>query len=163
MEESIGDLWELAADEATNAVVITTNGFVKKNGEAVLGKGVALQARDRFPDLEARLGDRLTRFGNRPFRFRVAGLGPDLVTLPTKPSHAADNRPGWFADSDLELITSGCTQLMEMADKFKWNRVILPRPGVGAGRLSWNDVRARLVDILDDRFIVISLPGPETQ
>ena len=157
MEESIGNLWILAKDGATDAVVITTNGFVKSSGEAVLGKGIALQARNRWPDLEARLGAALSRFGNRPFRFRMSGLESDLVSLPTKPAYTSDGRPGWLADSDLDLIVSGAVCLMEMADKFHWDRVVLPRPGVGAGRLDWDTVCPRLADVLDQRFTVLSL------
>lgn len=39
--EVVGNMWAIPAD----AYCITTNGFVKKNGEAVMGAGCAKEAR----------------------------------------------------------------------------------------------------------------------
>lgn len=158
MENIVGDLWELAQNKDVDAVVITTNGFVKPNGEAVLGKGIALSAKEKWPDLPRRLGGYLVRFGNRPFRFRVNNFSPDLVTLPTKPAFTKDGKPGWYTNSDLELILLGALDLVEMADKFAWQKVLLPRPGVGAGGLDWGTVEPALASVLDERFICVSLP-----
>jgi len=41
------NLWEYPAD----ARVITTNGFVKNNGEAVMGRGCAREAARKYPRL----------------------------------------------------------------------------------------------------------------
>jgi hypothetical protein len=42
-----GDVWPLAAEVKPDTVAITTNGFVKRNGQAVMGKGCALEAARR--------------------------------------------------------------------------------------------------------------------
>jgi len=44
VKEVDGNLWEIEADWR----VITTNGFVKKDGRAVMGRGVARQALQRY-------------------------------------------------------------------------------------------------------------------
>lgn len=155
--EAHGNLWDLAEEDGVDAVCVTTNGFRKKgSGECVMGAGVAGEAKRRWPDLPLRVGALLEAHGNRPFRLRVDGLKPDLVTFPTKPAFAADGAPGFRAPAELPLIEASARSLVEMADKFGWQRVLLPRPGAGLGGLDWASVRAQLAPILDDRFIAVT-------
>lgn len=65
MFETTCDIWqpktwnlELEPIE-TLWLCITTNGYIKKNGCAVMGAGVAKQARDRFDGLDRLLGEKL--------------------------------------------------------------------------------------------------------
>ena len=56
MKEITGDIWDY--HKQGHWIVITTNGTVKSNGEAVMGRGIALQARAKFiqhPDLREKL------------------------------------------------------------------------------------------------------------
>ena len=153
MIDVTGDLWTYPADVRA----ITTNGFVKKNGECVMGRGCAMQARDRWPWLAERLGSALRQYGNRCFTWWVEG-DPDfrLLTFPVKPAHGPNGEPGWSCEADLGLIEQSARQAMEMADKYGWERIVLPRPGAGNGRLPWLAVRAVLYPILDHRFHVIT-------
>lgn len=57
------------------AVVVTTNGVIRKNGDAVLGKGQALEAKKFVPGLEHQLGEYLRRYGNRAFYMGVHRVG----------------------------------------------------------------------------------------
>ena len=66
------------------------------------------------------------------------------------------NYPGWMARSDLSLIERSARQLAEFAAESGWKSVVLPRPGCGAGELSWDEVRPVLSSILDDRFYAIT-------
>jgi len=59
MIEMSADLWEIYDRLTWSICCITINGFVKKDGEAVMGQGTAKQAADRFPGLTARLGRQL--------------------------------------------------------------------------------------------------------
>jgi len=82
------------------AAVVTTNGVIRKNGNAVCGKGQALEAKKHFRGLEALLGKYLMRYGNRAFYMGTYPMGEhltSLVTFPTK-HHYRDN-------SDLTPIT----------------------------------------------------------
>ncbi|MDP9438790.1 MAG: hypothetical protein M3P49_08600 [Actinomycetota bacterium] len=62
----------------------------------------------------------------------------------------------WRERADPELIRRSAGQLVALADKFRYERVVLPRPGVGNGSLRWEEVRPLLADVLDDRFAVVT-------
>ncbi len=93
------NIWKYHKTDATSFIVITTNGFVKKNGECVMGRGIAQQARDKFPGFPKKLGSAIKEKGNIVFHWYEEGL----ITFPTK--HV------WMDDSDLELIKRSAYQL----------------------------------------------------
>lgn len=140
MRETVGDIW----DYLGNAIIcITTNGHLTRKGEAVLGRGCARQAQERFPDLPSRLGALLSEGGNH-----VHVIGDGLVSFPVEESP--------WANPDLYLIRRSAQELRACADREGWTRIIVPRPGCGGGGLAWQDVRPLLADLFDDRFTVIS-------
>lgn len=140
MTEIVGELWDYLGSAI---VAITTNGQVTSKGEAVFGRGCAREARERFPGLPGRLGELLRREGNH-----VHDLGDGLVSFPVEHSP--------FENPDMRLIERSARELVEMADRKGWRRVVVPRPGCGGGGLSWREVRPVLESILDDRFCVIT-------
>ena len=56
MRELTGDLWQTAIDLSADAVVITTNGTVKKDGTAVMGRAVARGSTGNTPSRDSRRG-----------------------------------------------------------------------------------------------------------
>jgi hypothetical protein len=166
----IGDLWSKEAD----AICITTNGFVKKDGKAVMGKGCAREALNKYPNIDKTLGVNLKKYGNRPSLLIdsvLDGEPCDIWSFPVKPQgiffdgsnvvkHMKDKFdigdfvPGWACKADVELIKESAHQMMELADKFEYKKIVLPRPGCGAGELKWEEVEKVLEEILDDRFYV---------
>lgn len=148
MKEVKGNIWDYY--DQGHWIVITTNGIVKSNGEAVMGRGIALQAKTRLPKLPRMLGRYLKEFTNTPYSF---GIEYRIITLPTKNN--------WRYNSDLELIENSCHRLSEM---FKYGgyldtfvkEIYLPRPGCSNGGLNWKDVKPILEKYLDDRFVVVS-------
>jgi len=58
------DLWSFLG--AADAICITTNGYVKANGHAVMGRGCAREAAERFGRLPMILGKKLKEAGNVP-------------------------------------------------------------------------------------------------
>lgn len=65
--------------------------------------------------------------------------------------------PGWMSRANRDLIYQSCCQLKNLADAQGFSSVVLPRPGCGAGGLSWEDeVRPLCQATLDDRFFVIN-------
>ena len=140
MKETTGNIWDHLGSAT---ICITTNGHLTRKGEAVLGRGCARQAQERFPDLPARLGALLSEGGNH-----VHAIGDGLVSFPVEESP--------WATPDPRLIRRSAEELLALADQEGWTRVIVPRPGCGGGGLAWQDVRPLLADILDDRFTVIT-------
>ncbi len=149
--QNAGSLFYLPQNEH-EAAVVTTNGVIRKNGDAVLGKGQALEAKKLFPGMERQLGEYLRRYGNRAFYMGTRQVGEhltSLVTFPTK-HHYRDN-------SDLDLIMRSTVQLKEIAAKFQLSKVYLPPVGCGLGKLTYEkQVRPILQQVLDDdRFVVV--------
>ncbi len=133
MIEIVGDMWERY--DAGAWACITTNGDVNVKGQAIMGRGVALQAKNRFPALPLVLGHKLREQGNAVYWF------PDwrLITFPTKHSWR-DPR------SDLRLIAASVLQLATLLKGldlvgYDLTEIVLPRPGCGAGGLPWSDVQ----------------------
>lgn len=141
MKEDIGNLWTYSAD----AIVITTNGFVKNNGEAVMGRGCAREAALKYPQLSTMLGRSLQTSGNRVFHY---WLNEHVLTMPVK-HH-------WREKADIDLIEKSAKQLILHADGWEWEKIVMPRPGCGNGQLNWKDVKPMLEEILDDRFVAIT-------
>lgn len=146
MLEQTGDLWTLHA----GARCITTNGMVRRDGQAVMGAGVALAAKQRYPDLPTILAKSLRRHGNH-----VAYLGyrdgAHLYSFPTKHD--------WRDPSDIDLIRRSAEELRDLVlpDLERLQPVLLPRPGCGNGQLAWHDVKAEIEGILvEDAFVIVS-------
>lgn len=148
MREAKGDLWSYPAD----ATVITTNGSIKKDGTCVMGRGVAAQAKKRWPELPRILGVLLKTHGNIPFIIDLGELNPGgsgwLLTFPVK--HF------WHERADPHLIQKTAIEMTRMIKEIPWKTIALPRPGCGNGQLSWNVVKPILEPILDDRFMVVN-------
>lgn len=132
--EDTGDLVEFW--RRGNAIGITTNGFVKNNGECVMGRGIALSINKAVPGFAKELGDCITLEGNKPFWF------PDynIWTFPVK-HH-------WRQQADIELIKKSARYIVAMNELY-WQIDYLdfPRPGCGNGRLSWADVKKEIKPI----------------
>lgn len=142
MVETIGDIW----DHAGLAVIaITVSGTVAKDGRAVLGRGVARQAGERFPGVAAILGRLIATSGNHVF-----DLGNGLVSFPVEET-------AW-SQPETAIISRSAEELRVMADRRGWRRIVVPRPGCGGGGLAWREVRPLLEPWFDDRFILISAP-----
>jgi len=143
MQELKGDIWDLY--DKGNWIVIPTNGTVKKNGEAVMGRGLALQARMRFPDIPRILGFQLGRHG-----LVVTDVGKRIITFPVKYN--------WFEEASINLITKSTLGLIDhvLNPNFFPPPIYLPRVGCGNGKLDWKDVKPILEKYLDDRFVVVN-------
>lgn len=163
-----------------DAICITTNGGWKKNGCAVMGAGVAKQARDLFPGIDKVLGDRLRTMGNIPHVLRHnEKYDTYVISFPTKPQgrriqtyadiqwyviermqdkfRTGDYVPGWACKSDIVLIENSARILDAIATGSGMSTVVIPRPGCNNGELSWEKVKKVLEPILDDRFYIITL------
>jgi len=157
MKEIKGNLWDQDAD----AICITTNGFVKKNGECVMGAGIAKDAAKRYPNMPKKLGGLINKYGNRlhiigsMIRESIMKLHGEtafsyIIAFPVKHK--------WFEKADLKLIETSCKELVALANDLSWQKVVLVKPGCGCGKLDWEtEVKPLVEKELDDRFEVIDL------
>ena len=147
MREVEGDIWDFHNKE--KFIGITTNGDTNRDGLAIMGRGVALQASERFPELRKQLGISLLEHGNHIFFFRKY----KLITFPVK-HH-------WRENADPSLIQQSAKHLVEMLDNqvYKLDSVYLPEPGTGAGKLNWKDVKKIIQPIFDDRVTIVHKMG----
>ena len=139
MKEITGDIWPHYNNGAI--ICITTNGIVTKDGRCVMGRGIAQQAAQRWPTLPHTLGTLIKQNGNHVYR-----LPYDLFSFPVK-HH-------WKYKADVDLIRRSAEELLCQVNEYGLSRIYMVRPGCGNGGLSWEQVRP-LLDILDDRFIVV--------
>ena len=131
------------------AVCITTNGIVKANGHAVMGKGIALEADNLF-HISKKLGCYLNKYGNRVFNMGKFSNGYQCLTVITFPT-----KYDWKDNSDINLICKSAKQLVELCNKFNITKCYLTPPGCGNGKLNWRIVKDYISPILDDRFIIV--------
>jgi len=122
---------------------ITTNGFVKKNGECVMGRGVAKIAAELYPKLPQRLGQMLNDFGNQVYWFSEFRI----FSFPVK--HV------WWKKADIKLIIQSTKELYDGIDKLRIEKCYLPKPGCENGGLKWEDVEREIEPFLHPNVIII--------
>lgn len=147
MLEATGNLFDYPAD----CLVVPVNWATKRDGAAVMGAGVALQAAKRWPWLPARLGACIADASVTVRAFPTLPDGLWVVALPTKRD--------WHDPADVDLIEAMLPSLLRLAEHHHWRTVALPRLGCGerTGRLAWSDVKPVLERYLDDKFVVCHL------
>jgi hypothetical protein len=141
MRNRQGNIWDQVG--IVNAVCVTTNGIVKRDGSLVMGAGIALEAVKKYPSIQYTFGGIVKKYGNIP-AIGITDRDTNIVSFPTKNDYEDP--------SDIFLIRRSAESLKIMADIHNWKRIALPRPGCGLGGLDWIDVQKILNPILDDRF-----------
>lgn len=148
MQEIYGDAIELLYTPDFQALCITTNGAIRRDGAAVMGRGIALQIRSYIPDIHYTLGTLLRTKGNHVHHLHTTALNNQIISFPVK--HM------WSEPADLELIKRSCRELMQYLKGYPDIKVLLPRPGCGNGRLNWTDVKAVISPLLNDQVYVVT-------
>jgi hypothetical protein len=175
MLECTGNIWDFIG--AVDAICIPTNGFIKGDGTSVMGAGLALQAKKRFPTIHRELTRHLMSVGNTVGALHEVD-GTHIVAFPTKIDEMKDpprniilpNRrcmyregdtvPGFHLKSFLSLITKSAKELVALTDSMGFQSgVLLPKVGCGEGTgcLEWDQVSRELRKLLDDRFVIVDL------
>lgn len=117
---------------------ITTNGYVKNNGRAVMGAGCAKTIRDQVKDIDLALGRHITTRGN------VVGA---IGSYRNNPVFSFPVKHNWWEHADLALIRRSAQDLRAHYMHMFCDKDIvpcdvwIPRPGCGNGRLKWEDVK----------------------
>ena len=132
-----GNLLEAKADALVNTV----------NCVGVMGKGIALQFKQAFPDNcqeyekackkgRVRIGRMFVHNQNDIFYPKY------IINFPTK-RH-------WKTKSRLEDIESGLKDLVKQAKKLDIKSIAVPPLGSGLGGLDWRDVKPLIVKAFDE-------------
>lgn len=125
----------------TDWIVIPVNLCRKGNGEAVMGAGLALWAKQRYPELPMVYGNQLYAHGigatipRERFNPMLLGVVPKrrVILFPTKRD--------WSQGADLDLIRAGAHYLVQAGVSLQATqpgRVLIPRLGCGLGGLDWH-------------------------
>ena len=148
MLEVKGNIWDYY--DKGHWICITTNCSINSKGENVMGRGIALQAKQRFPELPKLIGHDIVGCDGI---FPVLYFHHRIITYPTK--HLWSDKT-----SSINLIKDGAIIIFEFLRYYpEIDKIFVPRPGCGAGKLLWKDVKQVIEPIFDDRFCVISLNG----
>ena len=149
IEYKIGDI----LTEDSEALVNTVNCV------GVMGRGIALQFKRRFPDNFRAYKTECERGRMKPGRVFVYDTGKMLppryiINFPTK-RH-------WRSKSRMADIESGLVSLADAIRTHRIHSIAIPPLGSGLGGLVWPEVRARMKSVLgelDDVKVVIFEPG----
>lgn len=148
MTERHSDLWE-HVNAPGHLICISTNGFIKKNGAAVMGRGCALQATRIYPGVPMLLGTYIRHNGNNPGL--LYGEKFTLGILPVKHN--------WWERADLALIKRSVDWLREELGQLHLlghHTVHVPRLGCGNGGRNWEKEVRPLMQTLPDCVVVHS-------
>lgn len=153
MQLVYGNFWEYEADYH----VITTNGIVRKDGACVMGRGVAAEAKERYPDLPYVLGERIRVVGNV-----VHDLGAWRRMGDERECHlwSFPVKHHWADEADLELVEKSAIALAGLAG-MTTKTFVLVRPGVGNGRRHWAEVEPLLACLPDNVHVITYASGGE--
>lgn len=171
MKERKTDLFETIYEDDVDAICITTNGQYTIQGVAAMGGGCAGVCARRWPATASRLGRMLKSFGaNVPFVIGALDADGEYIE-PTRDgiknkeymctifSFPTINQI--IQGSNLALIKQSATIIKDYADQFELKGIMVPRPGVGIGGLSWSEVKPEIENVLDDRFTIVSFDHEE--
>ncbi len=171
MKEKKADLFETIYEEKVDAICITTNGQYTLDGRAAMGGGCAGVCAKRWPDTAVRLGKCLKNFGtNVPFVIGALDskgnyIEPTLKIIKERKfkclilSFPTINN--LMDGANLDLVKRSAKELQILVERFDLRGVIVPRPGVGIGGLSWSDVKTVIEPFFDDRFTIVSFDHEE--
>jgi hypothetical protein len=148
-----GDMWS-SYDEA-DLFLITTNATITTRGALVMGRGIAWQAKGRFPGLDAALGRQVQALcGNQG----IYGL---LVSprWPAAKLGAFQVKQHYSQPASLELIRHSTAALCAWCAEHPDAQVALNFPGIGNGRLRRADVLP-IVTQLPEQVTIWEYPPP---
>jgi uncharacterized protein YwgA/O-acetyl-ADP-ribose deacetylase (regulator of RNase III) len=140
----IGDIFESKAQTLVNTV----------NTVGVMGKGIALGFRKRFPEMYEDYVHRCQRHEvrlGRPYFYRRVAP-PNVINFPTK-DH-------WRSVSKLSDITDGLSYLEARISEWGVTSLAVPPLGCGEGRLEWRIVGPTLYRHLANLRIPVELYAP---
>lgn len=129
-----GDMWTAFA--TADLFLITTNSVIRKDGALIMGRGIAKQARERFPGVAEALGQHILN--------TCGSLGEYGLLIsprwPTAKLGAFQVKRHFSQIASLELIRRSTAALCAWCSEHPDASVHLNFPGIGNGRLRCENV-----------------------
>ena len=144
MEFKIGNLFETKAKTLVNTV----------NCVGVMGKGIALDFKKKYPDMYNEYEQRCVRHEVKPGQpyYYTDLLGTSIINFPTK-DH-------WRSPSRLSYIETGLDWFRDNYEKLGIRSVAFPPLGCGNGGLTWDTVGPLMYAKLSDLPVDIEVYAP---
>lgn len=146
-----GNMW--SAFSEVDLFLITTNATIKRNGALVMGRGVARQARDRFPGLDTAMGRQILSVCGNQGEY-------GLLVSPRWPQAklgAFQVKQYYSQPANLELIRHSTAVLQTWCAGHPNAQIAVNFPGIGNGRLPREDVLS-IIRQLPDQVSIWEYP-----
>jgi len=141
-----GNMWDVFP--TTDVFMVTTNPIRRTDGAVVMGRGIALEAKLKFPTLPYDFGQALSEVDPNMGQQFVGKIGEYENT----PVWWFMVKSHWRDHADLGIIASSCFYLKQGIAK-EVNRIDLNFPGIGNGKLPRDSVLYLLEDLPDNVHI----------
>ena len=149
-----GDMW--SAYNRANLFLVTTNSTLKRNNALVMGRGIARQARDRFPGLDLAFGQAIAGRCGHLGRYRLL-VSPQW---PNAKIGAFQVKTHYGQSAELALIKESAAALAEWCALHPHQTAHLNFPGIGNGGLLHEEV-APLLATLPHQVTIWEYAPPE--
>jgi hypothetical protein len=130
-----GNLW----DSKDEVILVSGNSYIRKDGALVMGRGAALELKEKFPGIDIELGKeiRLVCRSQGDYGFVLVDFPKDSKT--TYGVFQVKNH--YKDDANIQLISCSCDVLMDWI-RFSWEQggqliysISMNFPGIGYGGL----------------------------
>lgn len=129
MKREYGDMWSIF--DLTDYFIITTNSYIRQDGAVVMGRGIAKQMKDKYPEVPFQFAKQIKHLGTYGLIFHL-GDDTHLGAFQVK-HHYAD-------PATVSLIHHSAVQLDHFAEEYPHKRFDMNFPGIGNGRLPIDEV-----------------------
>lgn len=158
MREVVGNIWAMANRDPLPAIIVvpTNIGWRDSDDHAVMGRGLALVAKRRYPALTTWYGALCKRFGAK------TGVAQyrELILFPTKPLNVGAPWRSWMGESSPSLIERSLTELA-LYSPAEPHSFYVPYVGCGNGGLEKPAILPLIRKHLGTRDDVILVDLPE--
>jgi hypothetical protein len=152
-----GDMWSALTD--SDLWLFTANSYIRKDGQLVMGRGLALDVKKRYPYLPKPLGDMIKRTAQRRLLTRNPLYGGHMgyygvvceLGRPVRAKIGAFQVKRHYRDrAELAIIGYSCVVLEQLlVDNSHVERVDMNFPGIGYGRLLREHVLPIIAELPD--------------
>ena len=160
MIEAIGNIWDYRPTKDA-VIVVPTNVGWKKNGENVMGAGIAKQAAVMFPDLPLWYGTYCEQYREKAgvtFYWQDTDKAvPSLALVPTKALDEEKPWLSWQQESTMARVEQSLCEIHYLVEQSNMKiTIILPLLGCGNGGLDEKEVYPMMkVYLPEDNYILV--------